>query len=67
NTSRIMSGSKPAVICGGAIYLACIANNEYHSQLKIGEKIKVSAPSIRKAANALGKGLSVERTNNDLS
>ena len=67
NTSRIMSGSKPAVICGGAIYLACIANNEYHSQLKIGEKIRVSAPSIRKAANALGKGLSVERTNNDLS
>ena len=57
NSTRVLSGSKPAVICGGALYLACIANGEYQSQLKIAEKIRVSAPSIRKAANSLDKGL----------
>lgn len=57
NSTRVLSGSKPAVICGGALYLACIANDEYQPQLKIAEKIRVSAPSIRKAANALDKGL----------
>jgi transcription initiation factor TFIIB len=57
NSTRVLSGSKPAVICGGALYLACIANDEYQSQLKIAEKTRVSAPSIRKAANALDKGL----------
>ena len=57
NSTRVLSGSKPAVICGGALYLACIVNGEYQSQLKIAEKIRVSAPSIRKAANALGKRL----------
>jgi transcription initiation factor TFIIB len=56
NSTRVLSGSKPAVICGGALYLACIANGEYQPQLKIAEKIRVSAPSIRKAANALDKG-----------
>lgn len=57
NSTRVLSGSKPAVICGGALYLACIVNGEYQSQLKIAEKIGVSAPSIRKATNALDKGL----------
>jgi len=55
NSTRVLSGSKPAVVCGGALYLACIANDEYQSQLKIAEKIKVSAPSIRNAAHALDK------------
>ena len=55
NSTRVLSGSKPAVICGGALYLACIVNDEYKSQLKIAEKIRVSAPSIRNAANVLDK------------
>jgi len=61
NSTRVLSGSKPAVICGGSLYLACIANGEYQSQLKIAEKIRVSAPSIRKVANALDKGLPVRK------
>lgn len=59
NTKRILSGSKPAVICAGALYMACIVNGEHRSQMKVAEKTRVSAPSIRKAFNTLNKELSV--------
>ena len=65
NSTRVLSGSKPAVICGGALYLTCIADGEYQSQLKIAEKIRVSTPSIRKAANALDNGRLLEKTKSD--
>jgi transcription initiation factor TFIIB len=59
NSKRILSGSKPAVVCAGALHLACIVNGENISQIKIAEKTKVSLPSIRKALSALNKALSV--------
>lgn len=60
NSQRIMSGSKPAVVCAGALYLACIANGERNiSQTKIAEKTQVSSPSIRKCLSILNKTLSV--------
>ena len=59
NSTRVLSGSKPAVVCAGALYLACIVNHEYISQLKMSELVKVSAPSIRKAFNILNKQLAV--------
>ena len=59
NSKRVMSGSKPAVVCAGALYLACIANNENIPQTKISEKTQVSSPSIRKALSVLNKSLSV--------
>ena len=59
NSQRIMSGSKPAVVCAGALYLACIANGENFSQTKIAEKTQVSSPSIRKCLSILNKTLSV--------
>jgi len=59
NSKRILSGSKPAVVCAGALYLACIANGENISQIKIAEKTHVSSPSIRKALSILNKTLSV--------
>ena len=59
NSKRILSGSKPAVVCAGALYLACIANGENVSQIKIAEKTHVSSPSIRKALSILNKTLSV--------
>ena len=58
NSKRILSGSKPAVICAGALYLACIANNENIPQTRIAEKTRVSSPSIRKALSVLNKTLS---------
>jgi len=59
NSRRILSGSKPAVVCAGALYLACIANNENIPQTRIAEKTLVSSPSIRKAFSVLNKTLSV--------
>ena len=59
NSKRILSGSKPAVICAGALYIACIANNENIPQSTIAEKVQVSSPSIRKALSVLNKALSV--------
>ena len=59
NSKRILSGSKPAVVCAGALYLACIANNENIPQTRIAEKTHVSSPSIRKALSILNKTLSV--------
>ena len=59
NAQRIMSGSKPAVVCAGALYLSCIANGENISQTKIAEKTNVSSPSIRKCLAILNKALSV--------
>ena len=59
NSKRILSGSKPAVVCAGALYIACIANNENIPQTKIAEKTLVSSPSIRKALSVLNKALSV--------
>ena len=35
NSKRIVSGSKPAVVCATALYLACIANGERISQAKV--------------------------------
>ena len=58
NSKRILSGSKPAVICAGALYLACIANDENIPQTRIAEKTRVSSPSIRKALSVLNKTLS---------
>jgi transcription initiation factor TFIIB len=59
NSKRILSGSKPAVVCAGALYLACIANDENIPQITIAEKVQVSSPSIRKALSVLNKALSV--------
>ena len=59
NSKRMLSGSKPAVVCAGALYLACIANDENIPQTKIAEKTLVSSPSIRKALSVLNKALSV--------
>ena len=59
NSKRLLSGSKPTVVCSSALYLACIANNENISQTKIAEKTQVSSPSIRKALSVLNKALSV--------
>lgn len=59
NSKRILSGSKPAVVCAGALYLACIVNDEGIPQSTIAEKIQVSSPSIRKAFSVLNKALSV--------
>ena len=59
NSKRVLSGSKPAVICAGALYLACIANNENIPQTRVAEKTRVSSPSIRKAFSVLNKALSV--------
>ena len=59
NSKRVLSGSKPAVICAGALYLACIANDESIPQTRIAEKTRVSSPSIRKALSVLNKALSV--------
>ncbi|WP_420544497.1 transcription initiation factor IIB [Nitrosopumilus sp.] len=59
NSKRILSGSKPAVVCAGALYIACIANNENIPQTRIAEKTLVSSPSIRKALSVLNKALSV--------
>ncbi len=59
NSKRLLSGSKPAVICAGALYLACIANNENIPQSTIAEKVQVSSPSIRKTLSVLNTALSV--------
>ena len=59
NSKRILSGSKPAVVCAGSLYLACIVNGENISQIKIAEKTRVSLPSIRKTLSVLNKALSV--------
>ena len=59
NSKRLLSGSKPAVVCAGALYLACIANDENISQSTIAEKAQVSSPAIRKALSILNKALSV--------
>ena len=59
NSLRIMSGSKPAVVCAGALYLACIANGENISQIKIAKNTHVSSPSIRKALVVLNKALTI--------
>ena len=59
NAKRILSGSKPAVVCAGVLYLACIKNDENIPQSIIAEKVKVSSPSIRKALSVLNKALSV--------
>ena len=59
NSKRVLSGSKPAVVCAGALYLACIENNENITQSTIAEKVHVSSPSIRKALSVLNKALSV--------
>ena len=59
NSKRIVSGSKPAVVCAAALYIACITNGEKISQLKIAEKTQVSSPSIRKCFSVLNKALSV--------
>ena len=59
NSKRMLSGSKPAVVCAGALYLACIANDENIPQTKIAEKVQISSPSIRKSLSVLNKALSV--------
>ena len=59
NSKRILSGSKPAVVCAGALYLACIANDENIPQSTIAEKVQISSPSIRKSLSVLNKALSV--------
>ena len=59
NSRRIMSGSKPAVVCAGALYLACIANGENFSQTKIADMTHVYSPSIRKCLAVLNNALSV--------
>jgi len=59
NSQRIMSGSKPAVVCAGALYLACIVNGENISQTRIAQKTQISTPSIRKCLSVLNKTLSV--------
>lgn len=59
NSKRLLSGSKPAVVCAGALYLACIKNDENISQGTIAEKVQVSSPAIRKALSVLNKALSV--------
>ena len=59
NSKRIVSGSKPAVVCAAALYLACIANGEKVSQTRIAETTQVSSLSIRKCLSVLNKALSV--------
>ena len=59
NSQRIVSGSKPAVVCAAALYIACIANGENISQVKIAEKTQVSSPSIRKCFSVLNRALSI--------
>ena len=58
NSKRIVSGSKPAVVCAAALYIACITNGEKISQAKIAEKTQTSTPSIRKCFSVLNKALS---------
>ena len=58
NSKRIVSGSKPAVVCASALYIACITNGEKISQAKIAEKTQTSTPSIRKCFLVLNKALS---------
>ena len=59
NSKHILSGSKPAVVCAGALYLACIIHDENIPQSTIAEKVQVSSPSIRKAFSVLNKTSSV--------
>ena len=59
NATRVLSGSNPAVVCAGALYMACIKNDEYLSQIKISEMSRVSPPSIRKAFKTLNEQLMI--------
>ena len=58
-TNRIVSGSKPAAVCAGALYLACMVNDEHISQQEITKQTRVSSPSIRKISKILNAKLSV--------